>query len=287
VHHSNHFYGHAHIFARYCGLDASDPPRIRGNLQHGWNLVHGFGFLHGVEPGYPKFVWSDVVRRRAWALGWRDYYVTGAPWIYLMAMEPDLGRVPEERREGTIWYPFHGWEYNGVDGDHDRLIAEIKATEPGPVTVCLYWVEYRDERVRALYENAGFRVICHGYRGRRWRDTSTDFLYNQLAEMRRHRRVASNRVTSALLYGALAGCEPAVYGDPMILGGADPRYGDANRGNRLYPELLGVKVDLDTARAIAERELGHAHLAPPEEIRLLFGWPEPAGPEPASHKGDR
>ena len=50
-------------------------------------------------------------------------------------------------------------------GDHRRLIAQIRETEPGPVTVCLYWHEYRIAPVRRRYERAGFRVICHGYRG--------------------------------------------------------------------------------------------------------------------------
>jgi RimJ/RimL family protein N-acetyltransferase len=60
-------------------------------------------------------------------------------------------------------------------------------------------------------------VICHGYRGFKWQDTDTRFLHNQLAELRAHRRVASNRLSSAVFYGAAAGCEPAVYGDPMQL----------------------------------------------------------------------
>lgn len=272
MHHSNHFYGHAHIFARYCGIGDPIPPMIHGNIQHGWNHVHGFGFKHDVAQGHPKFVWSDMVRRRGWALGWRDTYVTGSPWIYLMAMEPDLGRVPDRERQGTIWYPFHGWEHNKVHGDHERLIAEIKDTEEGPVTVCLYWVEYNDPEVRGQYESAGFRVISHGYRGNNYRKVEPKFLYRQLVELRRHRRVASNRVSSAIFYGALAGCEPAVYGNPMDFVGGDLRFGDADRTMRLRPEVCGARVDVPAARAAAEDELGSRHLASPEEIRQLFGW---------------
>ena len=86
-------------------------------------------------------------------MGRRHATVTGAPWLYLLAMYPDA--EPEPRREGTIWYPFHGWEGQHVDGDHQRLIDEILDTEPGPVTFCLYWHEYRDARLRARYERAG------------------------------------------------------------------------------------------------------------------------------------
>lgn len=270
MHHSNYFYGHAHIFARYCGMNRRRPPMILGSLQHGWNHVHGFGFMHDVPQGHPKFVWSEAVRRRGWAQGWRDYYVIGAPWIYLLAMRPELDHAPE--RKGTIWYPFHGWEHNEVAGDHHRLIAEIKETEEEPVTVCLYWLEYRDEAIRSLYESAGFRVISHGYRGTNYRQVSRRFLDRQLRELRAHRRVASNRISSAVLYGTLAGCEPAVYGDPMVFVGGDPRFGDADRTQRLRPEFCGHQVDVPAARAAAEEELGSRFLASPEEIRQLFGW---------------
>ena len=260
------------MLARHCGLDDIRPPRIWGTVQHGWNHVHGFGFQHAVIDGFPKFVWSQAVLRRGWAAGMRDYYVIGAPWAYLLAMEPELLAQP---REGTIWYPFHGFEGAMLDGAHERLIAEIKATEPGPVTVCLYWMEYREPSIRAKYEAAGFRVICHGYRGRKWKGTEPEFLYRQLAELRRHKRVAANRLTTAIFYGVLAGCEPAVYGDPMWLVGINPGYGDNGRVARLHPELVGVAPDPAVARAIAAEELGVDRLAGPAELRALFNWETP------------
>jgi hypothetical protein len=273
MHHGNHFYGHAHILARYCGLDDGAPPRIRGYLQHGWNILDGFASGMSFLPGAAKFVWSDGPRRRGALLGRRHYYVLGAPWIYLLTLEPELGRMPDGRREGTIWYPFHGWEGQHIVGDHDGLIAEIRDTETGPVTVCLYWQEYRDKRVRALYERAGFRVICHGYRGGWWKDLDPGFLYRQLAEQRKHSRVASNRLCSAIMYGTLAGCEPAVYGDPMQLEGEKSAFGGQGRIVREWAELHGPSVDVEAARSIAVAELGADRLLPPAELRRLFQWP--------------
>ena len=272
VHHANHYYGHSHVLARYCGLDDTDPPRIHGYLQHGWNIGDGLAPDHEFVPGVAKFLWSERVRRRAWALGRRDVYVVGAPWAYLLAMEPE---PPGQTREGTIWYPFHGWEGQHVVGDHDGLIAEIRRTEPGPVTVCLYWQEYRDKRVRAHYERAGFRVICHGYRGGWWKDLDPGFLYRQLREQRRHARVASNRLCSAVLYGTLAGCAPAVYGDPMRLEGERSAFGGQARIEREWAAMHGTAVDPEVARATAVAELGADRLLPPAELRRLFRWPAP------------
>lgn len=269
--HTNHWYGHAHILARWCGLDFDAPPPIRGVIQHGWTFVHGFGYKHNAHASLTKLVWSDVCRRRGQAISWRNFYAIGAPFAYLLQLEPD----PGHERVGTIWYPFHGTrEYEGVQGRHDELIDEIKATEDGPVTVCLYYVEYEDSAVRRHYEDAGFRVICHGHRGQWWKGTDTRFLFRQLDELRRHRRVASNRLSTAVFYGAAAGCEPAVYGDPMEFVGAKAGFNGEGLLEALYPELHGAHLDVDAARATAGRELGLDLIAPPDELRRILGWQE-------------
>jgi hypothetical protein len=97
VHHANHYHGHSHVLARWCGLAGDDPPRISGYLQHGWNIGDGMAPGHEFVPGAPLFVWSERTRRRAWSLGRRQVYTAGAPWAYLVAVDPDDGRP----REGT------------------------------------------------------------------------------------------------------------------------------------------------------------------------------------------
>lgn len=268
---SNHWYGHAHILARYCGLDDADPPPIKGVLQHGWTFVHGFGYGHRPPLGYARFAWSDVCRRRGQAIGWREYYIIGAPFGYLMAMEPPDPNAPEP--EGTIWYPFHGTvDFEGVSGDHSDLIAEIKDTEPGPVTMCLYYVEYEQPAIRQEYEDAGFRVICHGRRGTKWAGTTSNFLHNQLRELRRHKRVCSNRLSTATFYGMAAGLEAGIYGDPMEL--VDVK--DGFNGQRLlehtFPELHTAHVDIERGRELARQELGLDQLLDPTELKLILGW---------------
>jgi hypothetical protein len=265
VHHANHFYGHAHVLAEYCGLDPENPPRINGYLQHGWNVIDGLGTGTPYVPGRPIFVWSEQTRRRAWSMGRRQATVVGAPFLYLLR----VAEQPPVERRGTIWYPFHGWEGQHIKGDHQRLIDEIVATEPGPITFCLYWHEFRNDRVRAEYEKAG-RVICHGYRGFMWRDTDTRFLHNQLDELRRHERVASNRLSSAVFYGAAVGCAPAVYGNPMHL--EHEHEPTADRIRRQWPELHGKHPDPEIARASALAELGDGYLASPDELRAMIGW---------------
>jgi hypothetical protein len=270
MHHANYYYGHAHLLARYCRLgEPMHPPRILGYYQHGWNI--GDGQAAGVPYvfGSKMFVWSEQTRRRAWSQGRRNVIVTGAPFAYLVRMEPE---PPDLHREGTLFYPFHGWEGQRVLGDHARLIDEVKSVETGPITVCLYWSEYQNRRIRRQYEQIGVRVICHGYRGFWWRDHDRTFLYRQLAELRRHRRVVSNRLSSAIWYGLLAGCEAAVYGDPMQLEDADPLFGGEPRIRQQWSQLYGYEVDRPMAYAMAREELGADLLAAPDELRHHLGW---------------
>lgn len=272
MHHANHFYGHAHIMARYCEL--AEVPRIWGYLQHGWNTHDGFAVGTQFAPGYPRLVWSDAVARRAWSLGLRNNLVVAAPWAYLLELEgADVHSAETDRREGTIVYPFHGWEGQAIIGSHDTYIRQIREVEGDvPITICLYWNEYRDAAVRAVYENAGFRVISHGYRGYLWQDTDVHFLDKQLAELRGHRRVVSNRLGSALIYAASVGCEVGIYGDPMILDAERAALGGREKQIRLFPELHQPYVPQDYALALARAELGQDEMLCAEEVRSIFGW---------------
>ncbi len=273
MHHHNDWYGHVRILGRYAGVWEEGPsPRIWGYLQHGWNVHNGFGARTPIAKGMPRLVWSEVVRRRGWAAGETGYEVIGAPWAYLLRMEPDLGRVPDEKRTGTIFFPFHAFEKQAVFGDHDRLADEIRDTEQGSVTVSLYWLEFRTREIRKRYEDRGFRVITFGYRGDRSRPCHADFLRDQLVELRRHRRVASNRLSTAIMYGASVGCEVGVYGDPMTIEEDHPFYGGNERVRELWPEMHGVSVSPKVASGIARDELGFDHVVSSAELCEICGW---------------
>jgi hypothetical protein len=273
VHPHNDWYAHARLLGRYAGLpDTGAPVRIWGYLQHGWNVHDGFGARTPITPGLPRLIWSDSVRRRGWATGGTRYEVIGAPWAYLLRMEPDLGAVPEPERTGTIFYPFHAFDTQAVVGDHRHLADEVRSTESGPATVCLYWIEFQNASIRRHYERRGFRVISHGFRGSRNWAGDADFLSRQLAELRRHRRVASNRLSTAILYGASVGCDVGVYGNPMTIENDHPVYGGVRRIRDLWPEMHDVAVPADVARLFSTVELGLDHVVSPTELAQICGW---------------
>ncbi len=274
MHPHNDWYGHVRVLARYAGLPPGpSTPRVWGYLQHGWNVHNGFGANTPITPGMPRLVWSESARRRGWAEHESGYQVIGAPWAYLLRMTPPT----DAPRTGTIFYPFHGFEKQSVTGDHRALAQQIRATETGPVTICLYWLDYQDRKLVRSYQDLGFRIVCHGYRGDRTHPGTGDFLDRQLAELRRHARVASNRLSTALLYGASAGCEIGVYGPEMEIEKEPAVYGGNNRIRRLWPELHRTHVPVADAAAVAHEELGMDHVLSPAELAEVCGWSERTG----------
>lgn len=282
MHTANHYYGHAHVFADY--VDIPFPPMIWGYLQHGWNMHDGFAVGTGFQPGAARLIWSDAVLRRGWGMGQRNYAVIGSAWSYLLELV-EQGRTgdnledwtPPEERKGTIFYPFHGWEAQPIIGDHHRMLDQLREVEGDEdITVCLYWTEHRIPEIRQAYEERGCRVITHGMRGFAFRGTETRFLWKQYAELMSHRRVVSNRMSSAVLYGASVGCDVGVYGDPMLLSGEHSVYGGIERQRRNWPEFHQEFVPRHYADEVATEELGSRHVRTPAEIMDLFRWTRPA-----------
>lgn len=271
----NYRYGHADILAQYVGLRSA--PQILGNIQHGWNALGGFGLARGRIEDTRHLVWSDLFLRRSYAMGYRNNVVIGSPWAYLIAMKRNQISTASDKKEGrgTIFYPFHGWERGTIRGDYRKLISQIRQVEGNePVTVCLYWLEYDDHKIRALFEDAGFRVITHGHR-----DTDigapNPFLENQLSELLAHKRVASNRLSTAVLYGMSLGLEAGVYGDPMEF--HEPStVDDFNLSWRrlplLYPDMFGETIPQSEAFEFSISQLGMDRVLEPLDLARRLGW---------------
>jgi len=272
VHLVNTYFGHLHVLARYVG--EQDRP-IVGYLQHGWYEV---GPLRE-EPQLrfvPKLLWSDRNVADARGAGVRDVVPIGAPRLYI-----EEGVGPDADPAGTIAYPYHSYEFDsqshphgniGVRRDssyasyHERYAAELAAREDGPITVALYWRDHEEAAARHAYESQGMRVITHGTRSER------HLLDRQLAEQRRHRRVVTNRIGSALWYGALAGLEAEVYGPFAGPSPAEVRWFESFQRSH-FPSLFARGgVTADEARDLASVELGARHKRSPEELAAIVGW---------------
>jgi hypothetical protein len=263
AHPDNSFYGHSRVLSEYAGLGPR-PPVIWGHVQHGW--WDGFPLKARLVSWLPKLVYNDSNLRAAAGAGIRPVSLLGAPFCYLERAERKAGRLSGDAPRSTIAYPFHGWDRDDIHGSHQELVGALSEREQGPVTVCLYWREYDQNDVRRVYEDAGFRVVCHGYR------SDPGFARRQFEELLRHDRVVSNRVSTALWYGGLLGRELEVYGPVFSILGADEAADFDARQRQRWPDLLTGGMPPEGARELAASELGADHVREPEELRELLGW---------------
>lgn len=258
----NHYYGHAQVLARYVGLDAAPP--IWGIVQHGWNPATGFPARYPLGGRVRKFVWNDSNRAMAISSGGRSIHAIGAPFVYAVA---DLTRVKVSGpTRSTIAYPYHSAPGRPVDAHAGRWARLLQAREDGDVTVCLYWMDFEQASVRRSYEELGFRVICHGRR-----DDCT-FLSNQLTELLQHRRVVSNRVATAMFYGAYLGLDVEVYGKVPGADGEDEALAFEAEQRRRWPELVDGGLSGSASVALGSVELGAEYRRDPSELMELLGW---------------
>ncbi len=261
---SNRYYGHDIVLARYCGLRGPMP--IRGELQHGWNPTYGIVAEEGRPKKTPlrRFLWSR--RNVEWCLraGIANVEAIGAPFLY----HRHADRPP---RSGTLLVcPFHGWEGGKVHGSFEEYTAALEQlrTRFQEITVCLYWLEYEDPAVRAIYERAGYRVITNGHR-----DGNPEFVASLSRNLTDHEYVTTNRMATIAFCALYLGRKFFLYG-PTMMAAEEGRVHGENlaREQEEFGMLRFEEFDDRTHREIGERELGLEFRKSPRELKRILGW---------------
>jgi hypothetical protein len=256
----NNWYGHTFVLARYCGLQILNPP-IYGSLPHGWRPDYS-------NPGRlalmsaPLFAWNESQASAATTAGVQHAMRIGAPFIYACRslLGDAEGDIPAGT--GTLCMPQHsvpGWQSTQ---DHSRFIAEVEATETGPFTVALFYVDMSRSEVVSPYETAGWRVVSFGRRDENL------FVYRVITEMVRHRSVVSDQVGTPVWYGAHLGRRVRIVGPPA----AHLYIDDANVFRDRWPSVFGAGVEGEEARALADLELDGSCILAPDALREALGW---------------
>ena len=262
----NHYYGHSAALALAAGLER--PRHIAGLVQHGWTVVsptathmHDFPQV-GTTPRWRLFVWTHS--SRAWDPQdeVRRTEAIGSPFLYLLREARNAGWHPE-RTGATVWIPFHGTRLMKVEGDHVALARQV-ADREGACRVCLHVDDASDPEIVRAWTAAGHELVTAGRRH------DADFLARILTLVAGADRVASNRLSTAVMYAAAAGKDVAVYGPPMTFGGDDER--GLQRIRDTWPEFHGDSCAVEETTKLAEAELGANHLLPPSDLRTVLGW---------------
>jgi hypothetical protein len=264
----NHHYGHSDVLRRYCG--SSELPEMERQVQHGWQPGPGFALRYLHSPG-PKAVWSARNLRKCAELGCRNVEPIGAPFLYL----PDSQAIEGESLgpRSLLVYPFHGWAKQGVLGDMNAFAAALRELERvegfGPITVCLYHLEYADPAIRSAFERYGWTVVTLGSHA-----NNPTFLDKQRDMQRRHVYVTSNRIATATFYSLVSGCRFFCYGPPMGLSETeDPTGEEYDAWQRAEFPMLTFEGFSDRCHTqVGEAELGLEYKRSPEQLAELLGW---------------
>lgn len=273
MHPENAFYGHRYVLADEIGCD-DEVPRYATHIQHGWAPFSPVSHPERETPRLPFLAWSDHDVAAARRMG-VDAVPMGAPMAYLArSLERSAGPPPRPGDGSMLVYPAHSWERERLQGSHTGMVDEVRDRAEGPVTICLYWLEFRDRSIRRTYEEAGFRVVSHGLRG------DPGFLWRQHAEIVRHDVVATNEIATAFWYGGLLGRDLTYFGPTFSYLGEDFRSRWAEHQRVRWPEVVDRVLPGAAARELAGTELGVAHLREPDELRELTRA-RPGGVAPA------
>ena len=260
MHGLNSTYGHRAILASAAGLVDERP--VWGFVQHGWTPFDGWSYSTHLPARWPRFVWSSAsLDRHLSGRPRAPYHVIGSPFAYLLqdgALRPRAGGA-------ALYFPQHSAETASVVGSHGDLAREVREREDGSVRVCLYWLDRTPEVVDA-YRREGIEVVSVGT-GR----ADRFFLPRWLRLLDGVGRIASNRLSTAVLYGAALGLEASVYGTRMsVVGAQDDIAPEADSGRRLLS--AGGAEEVSVPEAWARRELGFDELLGPDQLRRVLGW---------------
>lgn len=260
----NHFYGQNRVLADYVGIESAPPP-IWGYLQHGWHPGRGFPDRYQLVSWLPALVWSFRNRRTAVHGGLRRVIPIGAAFLYLETMWPADPKAGAEAK--TLVYPFHSAPGEVAVGSHAEFLRDVREREHNPLTVCLYFLDAQEPEIRRVYEATDIELICHGDR------LDPAFLRRQMAALRSHERVVTNRVSTALFYAAALGKEVEVYGPAFGVNRHEEgwEFGAFQRAE--WPELFdGNGLRGADARLLGLEELGGRFVRAPQELVEILGW---------------
>ena len=163
--------------------------------------------------------------------------------------------------------PFHGWEKGELHGSVVKYadeLAQLRDEGFGPITVCMYWFEYEQEELRALFESRGMKTTTMGHRGE-----NPEFLHRQRTLIREHSVVTSNRVSTATFYALSLGVPFFLWGPVQGIEGSDDPTGEIFEAwqRREFPELQYAAFDGTCHRELGLKELGAEYVQSPEALR--------------------
>jgi hypothetical protein len=261
----NQSYGHGSLLKAFARLPSWLP--LPFAVQHGWLGTDAMveRTAEAVSGMAAVWTWTSEVASAYQRQGIAAF-AGGAPFLYLAAAprpEPTPGR-------GTLAFPIHGTQHVRLSGDFVAYVDSLCAlpAEYQPVAFCLHPSELVGP-LHQLLRGRNLGVVSNGP------PKSPTFLSRYLENVRQHRFVTSNVLSTALFYAAFLGVPAFLFGaefrldnvsDPHVPAG--PLRLRPELVDELRPAFLPTALAEPTAQqAAAARQLGAEHMLTSDEVR--------------------
>jgi hypothetical protein len=268
----NEDYGHAGILNQYCEVKRGT--RIRGRIQHGWDIEHNGGIYY--QNNYLKtFVWSQKSEDYARKIGWNNVYSIGSPWLYLeKVLSGDVLHDPqvvfEENRDiEELWvFGYHSTDWlDGLDSPLLRFLEKANQSHSRRKVVLLYYMDYDKLLTNDSATFPNLRIITLGQR--RGSVTSDSFLLRLRLLLERTERIVCDFPSTVVLYGLSIGCAIEWIDGPNLEMAYKLAFAsESHEALLILDDAVQNSVKVQAANAC----LGIESLKSPEELRVLFNW---------------
>ena len=258
----NSVYGHERIIQTY--TDTWRP--IIGHLQHGWNPQSGWTFQNKelLRRLSIRYVWGGRQLKYSLQNGIKVRAAVGAPWLYgPIRSKLECPNDQSNTDQVPVIFPLHGTKQHPTDFSHERFSEMSKAEYGDNAIVCLHAQEYKDDNVKSVYTNQGFKVTTLGD------IQDIHFLYNLRTLLAQTKFIVTNRISTVVFYAGSIGIESQIVGPAANHLNDDLKTIElVSRIENEFRELSGNKSDLSK---YCLEELGSPYIREPDELTDILG----------------
>lgn len=254
----NSWYGQRNILHKYLG---QKDKKIFAALQHGW--ISQYLTVKHKKSFYPRIVWSKKNISLSENSNNKKTIAIGSPFLYLCKFY----KKKLKKGRGTIIFLPHSTQDASVKFDHKKIIKSITKKFKRPLTVCLYYYDYKKENI-IEYKKKKLRVICC-VKSR----NDNEALYNLYDEINNHNHVVCGELNTALFYGMYLKKKTSVLyeGNLNFFSYDHIARKQMNMYKKNYPELFINYLKPKIGYELAKEELGHDMLKSKTELKKILG----------------
>lgn len=284
-------YGHREVLLNYSSLSAYNSHYsnyiLEAGLQHGWSADSNVWRLRGKDFQFkPRYVWNK--RHETGQNKMQNNVAIGAPWLYLV--KNSLNQIKakvKENKDSALIFPSHSVISHPknikAQVEHFNLIVKNYRNK----SVCLYWVDFVNPKVRYEFEKYDYKILCAGYGNPRGiypymnECGRASYLLRLLEIFERFDTIITDEIQSGVFYALSIGLK-LIYAPDLIanqhvsfekslVDNNLPSFYDSSQEwvNFVAPEILTSSNHPRTFQALALDELGYESILSVDQVKNL------------------